>query len=130
MQSLSSSFKPFWLVLLAVAFLFLASLALPLAVGIWLPDIVFAPKRTLAEKRLEDGRIFCVSQSWAVFDFNYQTELEHISPNGATISTVLDYDDSKSWQVPMQVDEKEKLVRVTLGRDRPRVVSWDGVRKN
>ena len=79
MQSLSLSFKPFWLVLLAVAFLIVAPLVLPLVIGIWLPDIAFAPKRTLAEKKLEDGRIFRVNQSWAIVDFNYQTELAHIS---------------------------------------------------
>ncbi|HEX7860025.1 MAG TPA: hypothetical protein VF773_06865 [Verrucomicrobiae bacterium] len=128
MQS-PAPFKQFGRIILFLILLFVLSLVLPLALGIWLPDIPFSAKRTLAEEKLQDGRVFRVSQFWVGVDFNYHTELEHVSPNGATITIVVDYDARKSWQLPMHVDEREKLVRVTLGGNRLRVVSWDGEQK-
>jgi hypothetical protein len=117
--------KQFVIILAAVALLFLASFVVPLGLGIWLPDVVFAPIRTLAEEKLESGHSFRVIQYWNHVDF-YTTELVHTLPGGRVIQTVLDSDDNKSWSVPMVIDEKGRSVHVTLSGRRLRRISWDG----
>ena len=107
---------------IAVA-LFSTILGLPLVIGVWLPDVVFAPKRILAEQRLANGHLFRVVQYWNHIDF-YTTELLHISPDGTLNTDVLDGDDNKSWSVPLAVDETNKTVTVTLGWGRIKKVDW------
>jgi hypothetical protein len=117
--------KPFLTILAVVALLFVASLVVPLGLGIWLPDVIFAPTRILAEQKLQNGHSFRVIQYWNHVDF-YTTELVHTLPGGRVIQTVLDGDDNKSWSVPMVVDEKGRSVHVTLSGKRLRRISWDG----
>jgi len=56
-------------------------LGLPLVVGVWLPDLISAPERTLAEARVAGGDSFRVIQYWNRCDF-YTTALIHTAPDG------------------------------------------------
>jgi hypothetical protein len=100
-----------------------AVLFLPLCIGIWLPDVLLSTPRTLAAVALPSGEAFRVIQYWNHCDF-YNTELIHTSVDGTTATNVLDGDDSKTWSVPMTVNEASKTVAVTLGGNRKQVVSW------
>ena len=110
-------------IVLIVTFLFGALLGLPLLIGIWIPDVLTASQHTLAEQRLASGHSFRVIQYWNHGDF-YNTELLHTSPDGTVETHVLDADDSKSWSVPLMVDEQHKTATVTLGGGRLKKVDW------
>jgi len=103
--------------------LFGVLLCLPLLVGIWLPDVISAPHHTLAEQRLASGHSFRVVQYWNRVDF-YSTELHITSPDGRTEVHTLDGDDSKSWRLPLVIDENLRTATVTLGGSRVKKVSW------
>jgi hypothetical protein len=113
--------------LLVIAFvinlIFGALLGLPLLIGIWLPDVISAPRHILAERRLADGHVFRVVQYWNRSDF-YNTELVHLSPNGTIETHLLDADDSKSWHVPLLIDEQHKIARITLNGGRVKSINW------
>jgi len=98
-------------------------LIVPLAFGVWLPDVFIDRQHTLAEQRLASGHSFRVIQYWNHGDF-YNTELLHTSPDGTVETHVLDADDSKSWSVPLVIDEQHKTVMVTLGGGRVKKVNW------
>jgi len=115
--------KQFLIITVIVGLVFGALLGLPLLIGIWLPDVISAPQHTLAERRLASGHSFRVIQYWNRGDF-YNTELLHISPDGTVETHVLDADDSKSWSVPLTVDEQRKTATVTLGGGRVKKVDW------
>jgi hypothetical protein len=91
--------------------------------GIWLPDVVFAPRSTIAYAKLPSGYTFRVIQYWNRVDF-YSTELHIVSPDGREQEHTLDGDDNKSWRVPMQIDESNRAVLVTLGGGRKKQVSY------
>lgn len=114
--------KIVWCVLL-VGLIPVLILGLPLLVGIWLPDLISAPQNTLAEKALADGNTFRVIQYWNRCDF-YTTFLLHQRPNGTTTNYLLDADDSKTWWVPIVVNEQARKVTVTLGGNRVREINW------
>ena len=97
--------------------------ALGLLIGVWLPDVVFAPEHTIAEQRLASGHTFRVVQFWNRVDF-YSTELRVTSPDGRTETHTLDGDDSKSWRLPLTVDEQRHTAMVILGGGRVRKVDW------
>lgn len=115
--------------ILAVTFLFVMAVILagmllvPLAFGVWLPDVFSDREHTLAEQRLASGHSFRVIQYWNHGDF-YTTKLLHTSPDGTVEKHVLDGDDDKSWRVPLMVDEQRKTATVTLGGGRVRIVKW------
>jgi hypothetical protein len=96
---------------------------LGLLIGVWLPDVAFAPERTLAEQRLASGHTFRVVQYWNRVDF-YSTELRVTSPDGRTDTHMLDGDDSKSWRLPLVIDQQHHTATVTLGGGRVRRVDW------
>jgi len=100
-----------------------AVLGLPLLVGIWLPDVIFAPRHILAERRLASGHSLRVVQYWNRGDF-YNTEWLHTLPDGSVETHVLDADDDKSWSVRLVVDEQARTATVTLGGNRVREVRW------
>ena len=107
----------FFFVMGAIFFLF------PLLIGVWLPDVFFASKHTLASKKLASGYGFRVVQYWNRVDF-YSTELHVTSPDGRTEVHTLDGDDSKSWRLPLVIDEQRRTATVTLGGGRVRNVDW------
>ena len=99
------------------------ALLLPLLIGIWLPDVFFGGTRTLAAASLTNGYTFQVVQYWNHGDF-YSTEL-HVTPPGRPPEIhTLDGDDSKSWRVPLVVNEPSRIATVTLGGGRTRNVDW------
>ena len=110
-------------VLLIVGLLFGAVFGLPLLIGIWLPDVISARRQTLAEQQLASGHSFRVIQYWNHCDF-YNTELLHTFPNGVVETNVLDGDDSKSWNVPLLIDEQRRTATITLGGGRVKKVDW------
>lgn len=120
---MSDDLKAHLKVVAGVAIAFGVVLLLPLAVGIWLPDIPGSPRRTLAEARSANGEVARVIQYWNNGDF-YNTEFEFLGTNGIVTSCVIDPDDSKSWSVPMTVDWAGKKGTVTLGGGRLKNVSW------
>ena len=115
--------KRLCVVLLIVGLLFAALLGLPLLIGVWLPDVISAPERTLAQQRLASGHTFRVVQYWNHVDF-YSTELRVTSPDGSSETHTLDGDDSKSWRLPLVIDEQRHTATVTLGGGRVRKVDW------
>ena len=110
-------------IVVTVSLLLGALLSLPLFIGIWLPDVIYAARHTLAEQKLPSGHSFRVIQYWNRADF-YNTELLHTSPNGVVETYLLDGDDDKSWSVPLVVDEQGKTVEVTLSGGRVKRVDW------
>lgn len=108
---------------LIINLLFVALLGLPLFIGVWLPDVISAPRHILAERRLASGHSFRVIQYWNRCDF-YNTELLHFSPDGTVETQLLDADDSKSWRVPLLIDELHKTVKITLSGGRVKTVDW------
>ena len=106
-----------------IALLFVVLLCLPLLVGIWPPDIIGAPRHTLAERRLDSGHSFRVVQYWNHVDF-YSTELHVTLPDGRTEVHTLDGDDNKSWRLPLVIDEQRHTATVTLSGGRVKKVDW------
>ena len=84
---------------------------------------MFAPKTTIAYATTPSGYTFRVIQYWNRVDF-YSTELHVISPVGSVEVHILDGDDSKSWTVPMKVDQSNRVVSVMLGGGRERKVRF------
>jgi hypothetical protein len=115
--------KRFFAILAAGMLLCCLLLGLPLVIGIWPPDIINAPRHTLAEQRLASGYLFRVVQYWNRCDF-YSTELHVTSPDGRTEVHTLDGDDNKSWRLPLTVDEPHHTATVTLGGGRVKTVRW------
>jgi hypothetical protein len=110
-------------ILLVLALLFGTLLGLPLLIGVWLPDVFINREHTLSEQRIGSGHLFRVIQYWNHGDF-YNTELVHTSPDGTVETHVLDPDDSKSWSVPLIIDEQHRTATVTLGGGRVKKVQW------
>lgn len=108
---------------LVVGLVFVALVCLPLLVGVWLPDVLINQEHVLAEQRLASGYLFRVVQYWNHSDF-YSTQLRVTSPDGHTTTNTLDGDDSKSWRLPLTVDEEHHTAIVTLGGNRVKKVDW------
>jgi hypothetical protein len=100
-----------------------AVFSLPLLIGIWLPDVFNPAEHTLADRRLSSGHTFRVVQYWNHVDF-YNTELRVTAPDGKTTLHILDADDSKSWRLPLVIDEQRRSATVTLGGNRVKRVEW------
>ncbi len=109
--------------LLVMAGVVVAVLVVPLALGIWLPDVFIGRVHTLAEQRLASGHSFRVIQYWNHVDF-YNTELLHTFPDGTVETNVLDADDNKSWSVRLVIYEPHKTATVTLSGGRLTTVNW------
>lgn len=107
----------------AVCVLVSALWAYASSIGVWLPDVVFAPRSAIAYAKASGGYTFRVVQYWNRVDF-YSTELHVISPDGSEEGHTLDGDDNKSWSVPIRVDESNRVVTVTLGGGRKKEVSY------
>ena len=105
-----------------------AAFFLPLTIGIWVPDIVYAKKHVIAYAENSTGHTFSVIQYWNRCDF-YNTELIHTTPDGQKQITVLDADDNKSWQVPISIDEPNKKVIIDLGNNRTKTVYYENVQQ-
>ena len=115
--------KKFRVILLVAGILLVSFFGLQLLVGVWLPDVFGSADHTLAEQRLASGQLFRVVQYWNHVDF-YSTELRVTSPDGRTETNTLDGDDSKSWRLPLVIDESHHTATVTLDGGRVKTVDW------
>ena len=97
--------------------------SIPLALGIWLPDVFIDREHTLAQERLPSGHSFHVIQYWNHGDF-YNTELVHIAPDGRRETRLLDPDDGKRWRALLTVDGRARLAIVELSGRRARTFTW------
>ena len=98
--------SPFaWLV---VTSLVCGAVALPLWMGVWIPDFL-GIESTLAKSQSSSGHTFRVVQRWNYSDF-YTTTLEVTNPSGTSKSVVLNGDDPKLWRIPLIVDETARTV--------------------
>ena len=95
---------------------------LPLSVGVWIPDLI-GTTHTLSSVTTSSGYSLRVTQAWNYVDF-YSTTLYVTAPDGSTTDTVLDGDDTKSWSVPVALDEPGRTATVMLGGGRSRVIHW------
>jgi hypothetical protein len=110
-------------ILLLVVLLISAVLLVPLAFGVWVPDVFSGRSHTIASLRLSDGSEFRVVQYWNHIDF-YSTELQHIQPGGQHESWVLDGDDRKRWHIPISVDENARTVSVPHEGPNLKTIAW------
>ncbi|HEX2853384.1 MAG TPA: hypothetical protein VHO24_09105 [Opitutaceae bacterium] len=115
--------KAVWQILACVA-VPAAVLLLPLLIGIWLPDVFIDRTYVLAEAASSDGTQFRVEQFWNHTDF-YTTNLQVIYPEGAVTTHPLDFDDDKSWSVPLVIDEKRRTVTIGIGENWFVEKAWD-----
>jgi len=111
------------IILLVAGILLVSFFGLQLLIGVWLPDVFGSGEHTLAEQRLASGHLFRVVQYWNHVDF-YSTELRITAPDGRTETNTLDGDDSKSWRLPLVIDEPHHTATVTLGGGRVKTVDW------
>jgi hypothetical protein len=100
-----------------------AILLLPLAIGVWSPDLLSGRSHTIAQQRLRDGSEFRVVQYWNRVDF-YSTELHHVFPDGHDQTWVVDGDDRKRWRIGMTVDENARTVLISDRGGTSRTVKW------
>lgn len=92
-------------VLAAVAFF------LPLAAGVWLPDLL-GYKTILASAKSDDGHDFSVEQRWNYADF-YTTALHTTNPDGSRSEVVLDGDANKLWNAELSLKQSERLLTIS-----------------
>ncbi len=109
-----------WFVSVSLA-IFL-SFALPLAYGVWLPD-VFGKQHTLCSATTSTGYQISIVQYWNHVDF-YTTETRITSPDGVTSISVLDGDASKNWGATLEVDPSEKSATYRLPSGRTGEITW------
>ena len=95
----------------------------PLRFHVWLPDVVFAPRRTLATTNSSDGNSFQVVQYWNHADF-YSTVLLVTPPNAPTQEFMLDGDDSKTWDTALTINETTRVATVALSQGRTKSIPW------
>ncbi len=105
-----------------VAALSIGAFALPLAVGVWIPDFL-GTSRTLAATTSPDGHSFRVVQRWNYCDF-YTTTFYTTQSDGSATETILDGDAHKSWSVSIALDEPNRIATVTLNDGRTMTTPW------
>ena len=108
-----------WAIVVALA---VGAFFLPLAAGVWIPDFI-GTTRTLATATSSSGYSFRVTQVWNYCDF-YTSSLYITAPNGSISNPYLDGDDSKSWSVPIAIDEQNRIATVTLSGGRAKTFQW------
>jgi hypothetical protein len=109
-----------WFVSASLA-LFL-SLVLPLAMGVWLPD-VFGKQHTLCSATTSTGYQISIVQYWNHVDF-YTTEARITSPEGVTSISLLDGDASKTWSATLEIDSSQKGATYRLPNGRIGEITW------
>ncbi len=100
----------------------MAAIALPLSMGVWIPDFL-GFRSTIGKATTSSGHELRVEQSWNYMDF-YTTTVFVKSPDGTEHGTTVDGDDSKSWRVPVALDEATRTATITLSGDRTTEIKW------
>ena len=97
-------------------------LALPLSIGIWLPDI-FGKQHTLCSATTSTGHRIRIVHYWNHADF-YNTEARVTSPDGATSVILIDGDASKTWSATLAVHPSQKGATYQLPDGRISEIKW------
>jgi hypothetical protein len=100
-----------------------AGLALPLAIGIWLPDVFSGRQHTLCSATTASGHRISIVHYWNHVDF-YTTEARVTSPDGITSITVIDGDASKTWGASLEIDPSQKSATFQLPNGRIGEITW------
>jgi hypothetical protein len=106
----------------AVFAVLFAGMALPLLIGIWLPDI-FGKKHTLCYATTSSGHQISIVHYWNHVDF-YNTEARVTSPDGVTSTILIDGDASKTWSATLEVDPSQKAATYTIPYGRTGKITW------
>jgi len=109
-----------WLVSIALGLLL--SVMLPLAMGVWLPD-VFGKQHTLCSATTSAGYQISIVQYWNHVDF-YTTEARVTSPDGVTVISLVDGDASKTWSAILEIDPSQKGATYRLPDGRSGGITW------
>ncbi len=109
-----------WLVSAFLALFF--SLVLPLAMGVWLPD-VFGKAHTLCSATTSTGYQISIVQYWNHVDF-YTTEARVTDPDGVTSITVIDGDAAKSWSATLEIDRSQTGATYRIANGRTDTITW------
>lgn len=105
-----------------VGCLIAGAVALPLFMGVWVPDFL-GFENTVGKAATSTGHEIAVVQRWNFADF-YTTSVVVRSPDGKECTTVVDGDDAKTWRVPIALDESARMATVTLSGGRDRSIAW------
>ena len=98
------------------------SLFLPLAYGVWLPD-VFGKQHTLCSVTTSTGDQINIVQYWNHVDF-YSTEARITNPGGVTSMILIDGDASKSWSATLEIDPSQSMATYKLPDGRSGKLAW------
>ncbi len=112
--------KPGWLVTCSLA-IFL-SLVLPLAIGVWLPD-VFGKEHVLCSATTSSGHRISLVQYWNHVDF-YTTEARVTGPDDVSSITVIDGDASKTWSATLAIDPSQTSATYQIPGGRSGQITW------
>ena len=98
------------------------SFGLPLAYGVWLPD-VFGKQHTLCSATTSTGYQVSIVQYWNHVDF-YTTEARMTAPGGATSIILIDGDAAKSWSATLEMDPSQTQATYRLPDGRSGKLAW------
>ncbi|MES2438481.1 MAG: hypothetical protein V4584_05425 [Verrucomicrobiota bacterium] len=98
------------------------SVSLPLAMGVWLPDI-FGKQQTLSSATTSSGHRISIVQYWNHVDF-YTTEARVTGPDGVTSVSIIDGDAAKSWGAGLEVEPSQKGATYRLPDGRTGTITW------
>lgn len=108
--------------LVAVLAVISAGLALPLAIGIWLPDLS-GKQHTLCSATSASGHQASIVHYWNHVDF-YTTEARVTSPDGVTSTTLIDGDAGKTWSAALEIDPSQKSATYRIPDGRTGTLIW------
>lgn len=109
-----------WLV--SISLVLFLSVMLPLAMGVWLPDIS-GTQHTLCSATTKSGHRISIVQYWNHVDF-YTTEARVTSPDGVTVISMVDGDASKTWSATLEIDPSQKSAIYKLPDGRTGGLTW------
>ena len=108
--------------LISIALTFVLGLGIPVAYGVWLPDIL-GTQHTLCSASTSTGYQVSVVQYWNYADF-YTTEIRVTDPDGLTSVTIIDGDASKSWSATIEIDSSQTCATYRIPSGRTGGVTW------
>lgn len=106
----------------AVFALISVGLALPMTIGVWLPDI-FGKQHTLCSATTSTGHRISIVHYWNHVDF-YNTEARITSPDGVTSIILIDGDTGKTWSANLDIDPSQKGAIYKLPDGRISKITW------
>lgn len=99
-----------------------AAAALPLQVGVWIPDFLGIESK-LNKMEASTGHEIAVVQRWNYRDF-YTTAVVVRNPDGDEHETIVDGDDRKEWAAVIELDESTRSAIISLKDRLPFVIEW------